>query len=263
VFPANDIESIRDHTKSIELILTFMGLAGVSSPLPLYFTEYVSRNPETGAAMHDFLSMFNHRMYTLFYRAWQKYRFSGLQKNAAHPIMHRLCSLASIDNTAIADKLKKRLIAYTASFSQKNRSSAGLRLMLSDFFGGIPVTILQWQPRLVTIVDKPKLGVTMQLGVSSIIGTQKLDCAGKFSVTIGPLDREQFSQFLPQSENIAAMKKIIGLYVSDPLEFDIKVSMKSSEFFPVILGHSNALIGLTAMLGKPEEAGGAQSVVVW
>lgn len=79
VFPASDVRRIqtietsgRSDTPIVDVTATFMGLYGINAPLPSYFVEQVARSDE--GSLQSFLDIFNHRVYSLFYRSWKKYR---------------------------------------------------------------------------------------------------------------------------------------------------------------------------------------------
>ncbi len=99
-FPSTDVlriekrssEKTRGITKRPEIaqmVLTFMGLYGVDSPLPDYFSEMIGSlgddkedkeesydETENGIqALRHFLDIFDHRIYSLYYRSWKKYRY--------------------------------------------------------------------------------------------------------------------------------------------------------------------------------------------
>jgi type VI secretion system protein ImpH len=259
-FPPADIASVTKTRDGMEFVLTFMGLIGVSSPMPLYFTEYIARHEENGVGLRDFLSVFNHRMYTLFYRAWQKYRFIAM--TSASPISRRIASIAGLDESKLADPFYWRVLAYTGSLAGKTRSKEALRTMVSDFFNGLPVSILQWQGRWTDIQNPPKIGVDSRLGVNAIAGTRKWDLSGKFRVSVGPLPRDRFETFLPESDNIASMKKLVTLFLSDPLDYDIEVTLESSQLVPVVLGQNTSRLGETSSLGKSNKKSDVHAIVI-
>jgi type VI secretion system protein ImpH len=262
-FPPSDIARVIETKNGVEFILSFMGLIGVSSPLPLYFTEYIARHEEASPPLKQFLAIFNHRMYTLFYRAWQKYRFASMAAALAQsPFAQRIANLAGIESKNLSDPFFCRVLAYTGSFAGKARSKEGLRSMVSDFFGGLPVAICEWQPRWTNIANPPKIGVDSLLGITLLLGTRKWDISGKFRVAVGPLPRETFETFLRNSENIAAMKKLVALFLSDPLEFDIEVKLESSELVPVVLGVATTRLGETSSLGKSNRKSDIQSIII-
>lgn len=83
VFPASQIQDLQRGAgvNPIPLMtVNFMGLTGPLGALPQHYTELVMRQMrdikgEERYAMRDWFDLFNHRMISLFYRAWEKYRF--------------------------------------------------------------------------------------------------------------------------------------------------------------------------------------------
>jgi len=262
-FPASDIAQVLETKNGIKFVLTFMGLLGVSSPLPLYFTEYVLRHEENANSLYDFICIFNHRLYTLFYRAWQKYRFINIAFNLhENPLSYAIASLCGLNKNQIKDPFYFKILAYTGAFCNVVRSKESLRAILVDYFGGLPIKIYEWQSLWTEIKDLPKIGENFILGQTSVIGTKKLDIAGNFRVSVGPLPREIFEKFLRNSQNIQEMKKIIDMFLTDPLKYDIEVKMESVELIPVILGQNQARLGETTSLGKSNKKSEIKSVVI-
>jgi type VI secretion system protein ImpH len=262
-FPASDIKKISEKNGVIELALTFMGLVGVSSPLPIYFSEYVARHEENGRSLIDFLNIFNHRCYILFYRSWKKYRASrALSAGMTDPFVRRIALIAGINPAELSQPSKAKLLAYSGLFTGKSRSKSAMIAMLSDFFDGLPVAISEYMPRWVPMTNLPKMGVDSRLGVNSMLGTLKWDIRGKFRVKIGPLARDRFEQFLPGTENISKMKDLVGGFLFDPLAFDIEVQLQSADLVPVILGQDNTRLGETSSLGESTDRSDVQSVVI-
>jgi type VI secretion system protein ImpH len=262
-FPASDIQRIKEKKGHIELVLSFMGLIGVSSPLPIYFSEYVSRYEENAPPLIDFLNMFNNRFYILFYRSWKKYRFvRALSGGAADPFVRRIAFLSGQNPDLLDVKSNFKLLAYSGLFTAKCRGKAALATMLSDFYGGLPFDVKEYMPRWVAIHSPPKIGVDSRLGVSSILGTTKWDIAGKFRVSVGPLPRETFETFLPGSDNIIRMKDLVKCFLSDPLDFDVEVRLQSCELVAVILGKDNTRLGETSSLGISSDKSDIQSIVI-
>jgi type VI secretion system protein ImpH len=74
-FPASAVHNIEENANQSDpahMTIAFMGLTGVQGALPLYYTE---RMLASKAAKDDslaaFLDIFNHRLISLFYRAWE------------------------------------------------------------------------------------------------------------------------------------------------------------------------------------------------
>jgi len=76
-FPASEIQSLDwQEGRTPFLRVNFMGLTGIQGPMPQWYTATILERLRAGdATLRDFLDIFNHRSLSLFYRAWQKYRF--------------------------------------------------------------------------------------------------------------------------------------------------------------------------------------------
>lgn len=259
-FPPGEIASVKSSPDGVRMLLSFMGLLGVSSPLPIYFSEYISRFPENSRAVQDFLAMFNHRIYALFYRAWKKYM---VVKAGLHdPLTKRIAAIAGISPDTPLSEENLRLLSYCGVFSAKARGNAGLTALISDYFDGIPVSIQNWVPRWVPLSNLPSLGSNARLGVSAVAGTTMLDRAGGFRLTLGPLPRATYETFLPGTQKVKAAIALVEAYCADPLDYEIEVALQSTELIPVQLGAEAAALGITSSLGASELRSSVHSVIV-
>ena len=78
-FPASAIHvpARASRTARPAMTVNFMGLTGPLGVLPHYVTELIAgRLRAATRALLDFFDIFNHRMISLFYQAWEKYRFT-------------------------------------------------------------------------------------------------------------------------------------------------------------------------------------------
>ncbi|MBD3347487.1 MAG: type VI secretion system baseplate subunit TssG [Chitinivibrionales bacterium] len=262
-FPPGDIAGITEDKGVITFILSFMELAGVSSPLPVYFTEYINTDPENAQPLKDFITIFNHRLYTLFYRAWKKYfLLQSTFRKHNDPLVRRIAAMTGIDSLGSVAEERMGLLAYCGVLAGPRRSAAGLQTMLSDVFGGIPVEVESWVPRWADVSDPKQIGTDAQLGRNTLLGTKIWDIAGKFRIIIGPLTRDIFEAFLSGTENIRRMEKLIEDFTADPLDFDIQVKLQSSDLVPSRLGANNAPLGRTSALGKSSGKSDIQTVTI-
>jgi type VI secretion system protein ImpH len=260
-FPPNDIASILEQKGKINFVLSFMGLSGISSPLPVYFSELLSKQPEHSDALYDFLTIFNHRIYSLFYKAWKKYHFMRcFTTNGTDPFTRKVAALAGITTKGEISPQRLRLLAYCGILAGRSRSKSALEAILTDYFNGIPVVVREFMPRWAKMQNLIPVGNDFQLGINGILGDSVYDCSGKFRVVIGPLKRDVYEQYLAASENIADIKNLIDSFIADPLEYDIEVQLQSLELIPVILGENKSRLGETAALGMTSERTDIQSI---
>src|SRR5690625_3644103 len=88
-FPARSVERVWRESESVNplrhgMAVTFMGLTGPSGTLPSHYSTLVqARLKQRDTALADFLDLFNHRLLSLYYRAWAKYRPTLQHEDAA------------------------------------------------------------------------------------------------------------------------------------------------------------------------------------
>jgi len=268
-FPPSDIVSIKKIDDRIVLRLSFMGLAGVSSPLPTYFADYIVKREAEAAALLDFLTIFNNRMYALFYRAWKKYHLTSIAGGVTDdPLLRCIAALAGIPLNMELPASALRTLAYAGLFAGMPRGHAALEALLSDYFGNIPVSVTEFMPRWAPLPDPMRLGNNVnarenaRLGETAILGTSLYERSGTFRVSLGPLTAEQFESFLPKGKNHAAVKGLIESFCAEPLDYDIEVLLESRDLKPVVLGADGARLGETAALGETKGTSEITSMVL-
>jgi type VI secretion system protein ImpH len=275
-FPASSIHDlIRPHSDnpSPVIIQAFLGLTGPSGVLPRHYTEMLYRlekdrssgNPEKHA-LRDWLDLFNHRFVSLFYRAWEKYRFfipfERGQDRQPEPDLFTAClySLVGLGVPALRNRLQVvvrrsmadeetesrvlarienlALLKYGGLLAQQLRSAAGLQAMLQDYFQ-LPFKVRQYQGQWLQIEPSQQSrlqdGGNNQIGLTTVIGERAWDIQSKFRLRLGPLDYTQFLEFLPDLTPIPERKSLymlihmVRLYVGPALDFDVQLVLKRSE----------------------------------
>ena len=78
------------------MLVAFLGLTGPSGVLPPHYTAHADARvcAAKDTSLRDLLDMFNHRLISLFYRAWEKYRLPfayerSRQEDAGRPSRKR------------------------------------------------------------------------------------------------------------------------------------------------------------------------------
>lgn len=241
-FPPGEIEKFvpgdEEGGSLHRLVITFMGLYGLHSPLPNFYSESVLHrsDDEENHAVRAFLDIFNHRLLSLFYRGLIKYRGHLLFENeGADEFSWRLYALSGLATagTVQATGLSgPRLLRYAGLFSQRPHSAASVAAIIATYLGGLPVRIVQCVKRWVYLRDdqQSKLGRgPCRLGDDATIGARVSDRTGKFRVVIGPVDFDTYRRFLPGGDFMDAVRKLAPLAASDWLAFDVQVILRGED----------------------------------
>lgn len=263
-FAASDVKSIVELPRegegpAFEITTTFLGLYGAVSPLPTYFTEQLLDQDEE-SLLREFIDLFHHRLLSLFYRAWEKYRFAaGFEPGGRDAGSRRLLGLLGVD----PDRLPAghripalRLLGLAGLLTQVPRSAASLRAALAEHFAGLPVEVHSFVGRWIPVPpdQRQRLGVdNSRLGRDTTLGDRVFDRSCTFRVALGPLGLRDFLEFLPGGPQAEELREIVDLVNGDGLDYDIQLTLSKEETPPLRLGVEPARLGWCTWLGRPAD----------
>lgn len=270
-FPATDVSSIEKIPGEEPVFLvnaTFLGLYGPASPLPTFYTEdLMQQEADEESATRDFLDIFNHRLYTLFFHCCMKYRlfFQVCEENNPETLDKLFCLLGLGESRHRQDMpYAYSLLRYSGILSQHPRSAWGLETMLGDAFSYAPVKVMQCSRRRVKIPLSQRLllgRAGSSLGTDSVIGEQIEDHTGKFRLRVGPVNFSRFQQLLPGSEENERLTILTRFYLQDPLEYDMELILKEGETSSVCLGsETTSRLGMDTWIFSCEEIGEVRAI---
>jgi type VI secretion system protein ImpH len=240
-FPASQIQNIdwADGSAAPCVMINFMGLTGPSGVLPLYYTELiVERLRQKDRSMLNFFDIFNHRMVSLFYQAWEKYRFAiAYERGERDRFSHHLMDLIGIGSKRLENRVAVRddsLLFYAGLLSMHTRSAAALERILADYFE-IPVEIEQfvgaWQGLRESDLCRfdRGLGVSEQLGGGAIVGDEIWSQQAGVRVKLGPLGLTQYLDFLPSGTAYDSVRSLAKFVSRGEIDFEIQLILKKEE----------------------------------
>ena len=239
-FPASEIQmfSLADHGPH-SMIVNFMGLTGPLGALPLYYTELlIQRIRFKDTAMRDFLDIFNHRIISLFYQAWEKYRFTiAYERGERDRFSQYLLDLIGLGTKGLQKRqavLDDTLIFYSGLFGLHSRSAQALKQLLMDYFE-VPVEIVQltggWSP-----LDRTSLccfenasTYSEQLGVGVVVGDEIWDPQSAARIVMGPLKLRQYLDFLPNGTGHGPLKALLKFFANGQIDFEVQLLLNRDE----------------------------------
>jgi len=240
-FPASEVYEINGPPSNgeeapVDMVVTFMGMAGTVGVLPAPYTELLlERIRYKDTALRDFLDLFNHRMVSIFYRAWEKFYFSiAYERDHQNPFTELLFNLVGMGTGGLRDRLglsDESLLYYGGLVAQKPCSASALEAIVADQFG-VPVNANQFSPQWLDI-DEGSLthlgAANSELGLNAIVGFRILDFQSKFRLRLGPLSYEQFLDFLPNGTAFPPATKLIRFLAGIEFDFDLQLVLKAIE----------------------------------
>lgn len=252
-FKGKALQSLQPASGAHEyrLHVNFFGLLGSHGPMPLHYTEYADQRSRhhSDPTFKEFLDLFNHRLLSLFYRAYVQFdpvvNFDRPENNSYAEFLGALSGLlpgVSENRDSISDNAKRQ---YPGWFSSTAKSPDGIAAIVEDYFG-LPVSIKEWVGGWLPLpeISRSRLGsdaASMQLGRSVYIGRRVWSIRHKFNVVLGPLDWEAFTSFKPGGARALALHDLIRNYLGDEWDWDLQLIIKKDEIRHMKLDRSHAL----------------------
>jgi type VI secretion system protein ImpH len=247
-FPASEVQSLEWPKKDDpgQMKVNFMGLTGPEGVLPLYYTSLLAERTRVGdRSAVDFFDIFNHRIISLFYLAWEKYRFSiAYEREGLDSFSHHLLDLIGMGTPGLQNRLPLpdgSLLYYSGLLAQRPRSAEALRNILGDYFE-VPVEVEQfaggWYPldRSTQTALEGGLSESEQLGFGAVVGDEVWDQTARVRVRIGPLSLEQYLNFLPQGSAFESLRALTRLFSNGEFDFEINLILDRRDVPACVLG---------------------------
>ena len=276
-FPRSAVFEILPPTTTqpqAEMTVALLGLTGPSGALPRHYTELIHRIQREARgserhALRDWFDLFNHRLLSLFYRAWDKHRpwqayargemlqrqpdtlttaifsFAGL----GLPELRDRLRVTSIDGdlfahraTTLAEIHNLSLARYSGLLAQRPRTAGNLQQLLGDYFS-LPVKVEQFRGQWLDLepAQQTQLGrgeETCGLGATAIVGSRVWDVQSKFRVQLGPLTYQQFAALLPsrtptqEGKAFYLLCHLTRLFAGPEFDFDVQLVLERDEVPP-------------------------------
>ncbi len=266
--PGSDIvKTEKREDGGVDVFTTFLGLYGISSPLPTFYTEDLISSEQSGHnGARTFLDVIHQRLYSLFFKSLKKYRpvFDSVEGNS-ETYSDLLFSLMGLKNKTLLKKIKSpyKLLKYSSLLNQQPRSALGLKTLLENEFNGINFEVEQCVKRTVKIMSDQVSGVgksSSSLGVDTVIGEEIEDRNGKIKIVIGPLKKQQFHEIINNSDKWNMLVFLIQFYITMPFECDLEFLLMENEANTTKLSEKSwSCLGKDTWLfsGKPGKASNA------
>lgn len=239
-----------------EITTTFLGLYGASSPLPSFYTEDVLHQDEESLT-RPFVDLFHHRLLSLFYRTWEKYRYQAqFQPGGSDLLSRRLLHMLGLGPGIAPHRTHVppvRLLGYLGLLTQLPGSASVLRSILADYFDPIGVEIEQCSGAYIDIApaQRTQLGVAhCTLGVDAMPGSRLWDRSASFTIRLGPMGVKDYLSFLPPGSKTAELREMVDLVNSDALDYILDVWIHCDEIPELRLSANTARLGWSTWLGR-------------
>jgi type VI secretion system protein ImpH len=267
-FPAGEIASFQaakgkgegeGKNTPPELVAAFLGLTGPAGVLPQHYTQLlIDRVRRKDHSLRDFFDVFHHRLISLFYRAWRKYRFFvDYERTASTPQAEEdlftfcLYSLVGLGTSHLRRRQlvdDETLLFYGGHFAHAPRNAISLEAILNDYLG-VPVVVVQFVGQWLYLEREdqtcfPSLarrdGCNNDLGQRAIAGSRVWGMENKVRIRLGPLSFQDFLRYTPRGDLLSRAAQLVRSYVGPEFDFDLQPVLKAKEVPPCQLGGEGA-----------------------
>jgi type VI secretion system protein ImpH len=239
-FPASEIQALSWPAEGpVQMKVNFMGLTGPEGVLPLNYTVFLAERARAGdSSPVDFFDLFNHRIASLFFQAWEKYRFwIAYEREKRDQFSHHLLDLIGLGTPGLQDRqatLDDTLLFYSGLLAQHPRSAVALEQILSDYFE-VPVEVEQFAGGWYRIDTSDQCsfegrnGYSEQLGIGAVVGDEVWDQTARVRIKIGPLSLAQYEEFLPTGSAFEPLRVLTRFFSNDGLDFEVQLVLNRQE----------------------------------
>jgi type VI secretion system protein ImpH len=233
-FPASQVQELEATVDGpVQMRVNFMGLTGPLGVLPRSYSELVlERIRARDTTARDFFDIFHHRMISLFFQAWEKYRFTiAYERGERDRFSCHLMALIGLDTPGLQNRhqvIDDSLLFYSGLLSLETRPALGLRQILLDYFG-VPVEIEQFVGAWYALAPDAQCALdesrddSERLGFGCVVGDEVWDQQSRVRIRLGPLDMAEYRGFLPGGEAHSALRALTAFYTGS--EFDLELQL--------------------------------------
>ena len=253
-FPAGPIAALapppaepEGPPRPVEMSVAALGLTGPSGALPAHYTALmIERIRAKDFTLRDFLDLFHHRIASLFYRAWEKYRFpiayEGVERTGQPEedrFTQALYALVGLGTPGLRGRLSvddEAVLFFGGYYAHWPRNAQSLERLLADYFE-VPVEVRQFHGAWLYLAEedqsclpgKGHSGRNHCLGRTLLAGSRVWDVENRFRIRLGPLGYAEFCRFLPSGDALRRLAELTRLYVGPQFDFDVQLVLRAEE----------------------------------
>lgn len=260
-FPTSPVASASYQAESdrIAVVIRCLGLLGPSGALPTVMSEHIARRVRSrrDKTLHQFINLFQHRLFTLFYRAWalnQRCVDHSWGENGRHRRYQGALVALSGDEDGKRGRLEPYArLFHAGTFGAYTANRSSLRSFLEDYFE-VPVAIHEFVGNWLDIPPSEwaslgQASETTTLGRNCVVGQRIWNAHLKFRIHIGPVDHVDFLRFLPNNESFYKLQDTVRRYVGNHFDCELSMDLQADSVPNVRLG-TESFLGWNTWLGK-------------
>lgn len=263
-FPAGELQSIEQDTEHQQRPATvrtrLLGLYGVDSPLPTAYLDDIAQRREGHEALEAFLDIFNHRIFTQFYRIWRKYSYPAtFESGGKDAISQSLLGLIGLGIPGTAQHVEtpvSRFLALLNVMRLPTRNAEGIRALVTLLAPHTQVQVTPHWPRRVPLAQPASLSCVRPVGLAQGIplGSVGLDVNSQVRIELQTEDFAEAQAWLPGGQLHSDLLVLLRVYLGWRCTARLQLSLPVQCLPSPVLGQAEVRLGMTGVLGHVRSA---------
>lgn len=242
-FPQTDLQGIEEHGRQrYHVTANFLGLYGVDSPLPTFYTEDLLNEQADGYAVNrEFLDIFAQSIYPMFFDAWLKSRPAlRVLEYGDTRMLEILYAFVGIEqpHSKFVQPGVGSLLYCGALYNQQTRTAEGLKAVIKASFPNSQVEIRQLQVAWVLIAPSQRFGLGQQactLGEDAHLG-DRCRTLDAIAIELTELSIQTYRDLLPGGAGHERFRFLVDYYLIEPLPVRVGLVLRKGEAKPARVG---------------------------
>ena len=258
-FPAGELKAIEaddarpDRPATVRTRL--LGLYGVDSPMPTTFLDDIVQRREGHEALEAFLDIFNHRIFTQFYRIWRKYSYPAtFEAGGTDATSQCLLGLIGLGIPGSAQQIAapvSRFLALLGVMRLPTRNAEGIDALVKLLAAHTRARITPHWPRKVVLAQPASLrpDCPVSLSEGTPLGRVGRDVNSQLPLTLITEDMQEAKGWLPGGQLHSDLLALLRVYLGWRCTATLALSLPVRSLPAPVLGAQSIWLGMTGVLG--------------
>ncbi|MFJ3485141.1 type VI secretion system baseplate subunit TssG [Pseudomonas sp. NPDC090202] len=258
-FPAAELKAIEtdesNPARPATVRTRLLGLYGVDSPMPTTFLDDITQRREGHEALEAFLDIFNHRIFTQFYRVWRKYSYPAtFEAGGSDATSQCLLGLIGLGIPGTAKQIAtpvSRFLALLSVMRLPTRNAEGITALVTLLAPATRTQVTAHWPKAIPLQQPAGLSAAHPVSLSqgTPLGSVGYDANSQLLLSLFTLDPNEARGWLPGGQLHTDLLVLLRVYLGWRCTAKLQLSLPVSSLPTPLLGKAPLWLGQTGVLG--------------
>jgi len=258
-FPVSELKNVEWREQQPPTVrTTFLGLYGVDSPLPTSYLDDIAQRREGHEAIEGFLDIFNHRVFTQFYRIWRKYSYpASFETGGRDATSQCLLGLIGLGIPGSAKQIAtpmSRFLALLSTMRLPTRTAEGVQALVTLLAPNTRARVIAHYPQRIALHRPVGFSKTHRASLSQrqVLGKSGLDANSQLLLKLYTADADEAKAWLPGGQLHSDLLVLLRVYLGWRCSARLQLTLPNSVLPAAQLRRHQIQLGRSGILGfKP------------